>query len=609
MNTECDLNDDAENAILRAQERAAALRTRFEAEDASAASSILTRDALVEIESALEQLRVYSERISEQNDELQFAYQRLAAEHERYTRLFYEAPDGYILTDSHGVIHQANDMAAQMLGVRPRYLIGKPLINYVAMPDRPGLRKKLLSFENSVFTSEASGRNGMPVRITPPGGREAFDATVQVFPNLSSSDTTVREVRWILRDISENAQGERAYYQLLVDAIEEYAILVLDADFCIRIWNRGAERLFGYSTSEALGMDATDLFVPEDREKNLPQREQLMALDVGSAPEENWHQRKDGTRFFASGVLISLPGAHPDRRFVKILRDATLQKYAEETLHQTNDALEERVRERTAELAAANASLQAEMVERKRAEDERRDLLRRWVRALEDERRRISRELHDEMGQHLTAFALGLRALENVYQVHDGAPPLIGNLQKMAEQLGKEVHRLAVELRPTALDDLGLTIALKSYVEAWEERTGIHAQFHVSGKDTGRLPGELETTLYRSAQEALTNILKYAGASEVSVLLQIREGQVTLIVEDNGCGFDPKEAATRRRKRDYGGLGLAGIEERAALVGGEFTIESTRGSGTTLFVRAPLLSPNALVKGKAKRASNKAEKE
>ena len=270
------------------------------------------------------------------------------------------------------------------------------------------------------------------------------------------------------------------------------------------------------------------------------------------------------------------------------MRDVTTRKRSEESEQNVREDLEKMVHERTIELADSNSALQIEIVERQNAEDSRRDLLRGWVQSLEEERRRISRELHDEMGQHLTGFALGLGALEDAKICDDSTRPLLENLRRMAEEMGREVHRLAVELRPTALDDLGVVEAMRSYVDAWSERTGIYTQFQIAGTDRHSISGEVETMLYRAAQEALNNILKHAAATEVSVLLQVNAEQVTLIVEDNGHGFDAENMPPRDNDAPPGGLGLIGIRERVSLIGGTFSLESSRGEGTTLYIRAPL---------------------
>jgi len=259
-------------------------------------------------------------------------------------------------------------------------------------------------------------------------------------------------------------------------------------------------------------------------------------------------------------------------------------KRAEAEMQKQRDELELRVAARTAQLSHANQALQEQIGQRQRAEEAHREVLRRLGEAEETERGRISRELHDRFGQDLTALKLGLRALR--VQEGAGAPTAltsIGKLEELAGNLMRDAHRLAWELRPSALDDLGLELALRRYTSAWSETTGVPVDLHTRGIEHPRLPHELESTLYRIAQEAFTNVARHAGASHVSVLLERRPGLVSMLVEDDGKGF---EADTVMKAP--GKLGLLGMQERVKLVQGTLEIESAPGAGCAVFVRLPL---------------------
>jgi PAS domain S-box-containing protein len=254
-------------------------------------------------------------------------------------------------------------------------------------------------------------------------------------------------------------------------------------------------------------------------------------------------------------------------------------------LREARDQLEERVAMRTAELATANASLRAEIGTREAAEADRLELLQRLGNAQEDERRRIARDLHDQMGQLLAALSLGLKALEDASLDSASARMIMVRLRELADMIGHDVHDLALELRPTALDDLGLQTALANYAEVWSKRSGIEIDFQTTGLDTGRLPDAAETALYRVVLEALTNVLRHAGARRVSVVLQRYPGQAVAVVEDDGVGFDAESVTAP--VRDGGRLGLLGMRERVGLVGGTLTVESATGQGTTVIARVP----------------------
>jgi len=222
--------------------------------------------------------------------------------------------------------------------------------------------------------------------------------------------------------------------------------------------------------------------------------------------------------------------------------------------------------------------------ERQRSERARTELLGRMVFAQEDERRRIAREMHDQFGEQLTALGLRIRMLKEAAAGRDDLSVQISALEQVAQQLDRDVDHLVWELRPTALDDLGLRAALANYIQDWSLRVNVSVELHTTGLTTDRLASEIETTLYRIAQEALNNIAKHARASHVEIILERRADQVSLIVEDDGVGFD-----LAGMDRDRRGFGLLGMQERAALVGATLQIESTPGDGTTIFVRMPTI--------------------
>jgi signal transduction histidine kinase len=208
-----------------------------------------------------------------------------------------------------------------------------------------------------------------------------------------------------------------------------------------------------------------------------------------------------------------------------------------------------------------------------------RDALRRVVAAQEQERRRLARELHDETGQALTSILLGLRTVEEAGGEEE-VRAAVAEVRELVRSTLQDVRRLAVELRPKALDDFGLVAALERLTESFTEQTGIAVGFE-SLLPAARLTPEIETALYRIVQESLTNIVKHAQAHSVSIVLGRKSDTVSVIVEDDGVGFDPD------RPRE-GGLGLIGMRERVSLIGGRLTIESRPGAGTTFVAEVPV---------------------
>ena len=208
----------------------------------------------------------------------------------------------------------------------------------------------------------------------------------------------------------------------------------------------------------------------------------------------------------------------------------------------------------------------------KEKEAERRRLLKALLTAQEEERARIAKDLHDQVGQSLTALRLGLEAL-------GGPPSATEGLKKLVEATLADVRRISRELRPAALDELGLEAALRRMVREMAAWGHLESDVYVQTKTP--LSPELETVFYRVAQEALTNVVRHARAGRVSVLLKEHEGQLQLVVEDDGVGFDPARAGATSN-------GLIGMRERVELVGGELLVESTPGTGTTVYARVPL---------------------
>ncbi len=231
------------------------------------------------------------------------------------------------------------------------------------------------------------------------------------------------------------------------------------------------------------------------------------------------------------------------------------------------------------------AQLKVEGDRRAVLETELSQVLRRTVVEQESERQRIARELHDSLGQYLTIMQLDLDGIGRDASASASVKERVGRLKELTADVGQEVGHLAWEIRPTALDDLGLQTAIQQFMEEWAERSPLLFDLHLALRDR-RLSPAIETALYRVLQEAILNVVKHAGATRVGVILDATDTEARLIVEDDGKGFVWSE--TERASAPSMRLGLLGMRERLALLGGTLEIETSPGAGTTILIHVPL---------------------
>ncbi len=476
----------------------------------------------------------------------------------------------------------ANERFTEWFGVPAEKIIGRQPLDIFGGDAYRVLEpyiERVLSGEKCTFETTLKypklGERYVHVNYIPDIGA---DGIVYGYYGLTHDLTELKHSENLLRS-SEERLG------LMMEGVTDYAILTLDRDGSINSWNRGAELIFGYAAKDILGKKSEILFTDEDILDGVPEREMETARTKGRASDERWMKHRDGRRFFANGVMMPLHIGKAVNGYAKILSDLTEKKRHAEELQRAHDELEIRVVERTKELAESNAALVGEIKERETAEKERIELLGRLVTSQEVERRRIARDLHDQMGQRLTALRLKIASLRQMTPASEDFQPRVERLQEIAERIDSDLSFLAWELRPTILDDLGLLDAVKAFVDEWSRHNEISADFHSAGLPKDRLDREVETHLYRVTQEALNNIVKHAGATHVTVLLEGREHNVMLIIEDDGKGFDTNKKPDSSESGS--GLGLVGMRERALLIGGEIEIESAPGKGTTIYVRVP----------------------
>jgi PAS domain S-box-containing protein len=357
--------------------------------------------------------------------------------------------------------------------------------------------------------------------------------------------------------------------------------------------NPAAAGIFGVGPGQLLGRNLSDFVDKETlalirRQTETRRRGETSTYDVEII-------RPGGERRHI--VVTATPRTDARRRFVGtfgIFRDITERKKAEDAVRRARDELEERVRERTADLAKSNEALRAEIGERIRVENELRssrqqlrNLSAHLQSAREAERTVVAREIHDELGQALTALKMDVSWIaKRLPESQAGSPEKLSSMAQLIDGTIRTVHRISAQLRPALLDDLGLTAAIEWQAQEFEKRTAIPCKLSMRINDRS-LDRDVSTALFRILQEALTNVARHAHATKVTVDLHERAGVLVLRIRDNGEGIAHTELSNPQA------LGLAGMRERARLLGGTVVIKGAPGKGTTVTVSIPLAGGDA----------------
>jgi two-component system, chemotaxis family, CheB/CheR fusion protein len=559
---------DEELVRMRDQLRATIEQYETQVEEGKAANEELQamneelRSAAEELETSKEELESVNEELTTVNQELKIKIDELALRNNDFSNLIQASELGAIFLDRELRVKLSTSRVQEVFSLLPSDA-GRKLSDITTRLLYPALHDNVAQVLQQLHTIERE--------VPTADGHWYF---VRIVP-YRTMDDRIEGVALTFQDITGRRAAEQRVrrreerLQLVVESAVDYAIFTITDEGTIDSWNSGAERVFGYQPAEIAGRNVDILFTPEDRAAGAPERELETARSDGRAEDERWHLRKDGSRFYSSGVTTSLGKG---QGFAKIARDLTVQWETEAALQEVRSGLEERVQVRTAEL-------ESEVARRGEAQLRVTTLLRKVVTAQEEERTRIARDLHDQLGQQLTALRLSLQRHRDRCTA-SSAQEEIDRALAIAGELDSAVDFLAFELRPSALDHLGLAATLTRFSSDWSTHSGVAAQFRAQAYRNGMLSPEAEIVFYRIAQEALNNVLKHAHAARVDILLEAREDSVVMLIEDDGIGFDPADRQVLER-----GIGLAGMRERAALIGAALEIESGAGKGTTIFVR------------------------
>ncbi len=472
------------------------------------------------------------------------AEQSLRESEEKYRAIFDNANDAIVCVDKLGSINNINRMATHIFGYQKSEVIGKHFtkLGIVGIKDLPKIVK--------VFRSAVRGGKHIPLMelaVTDKKGRKLF---IEASTRIVKKDGKIAGFLTLIRDVTERKLAEESLrksenrFRELTDALPEI-VFEMDREGNITFANKIAFKVFGYTQSDInKGLNAFQLLAPESRDPGMENIRKIFdGKEVGA--NEYLAQKKDGTTFPAIIHSKAIVDGEEINGLRGVVLDITEQKQAER---------------------ASRFKKFAEML----------------LRVQEEERKRIARELHDEIGQDLTAIKLTIGMIKKDY------PHLEGPLRKELQEVGKlvdmamtNVRRISSRMRPEALDELGLIPCLRHEVESISERSGIKIELELKNFKRRATP-QKETIIYRVIQEALTNIIKHSQASQAGVRLSREKKAINLKIWDNGRGFNTENLSNSR------GLGILGMGERLVPVDGKLKLESSPGEGTTLEIRIPV---------------------
>ena len=489
-----------------------------------------------ELETSKEELQSLNEELGTVNTELESKLRELEQLNDDVNNLLVSADIPIIFLDRQLRVRRFTPASVRLFRLIPTD-IDRPLADIAPSVDDPALLDDatLVLDQLTVAEQQVSGKDG-----------EVFVRQIRPY---RTGDHRIGGVTITYQDITERARAEerieeaKRYAETIVKTVQN-PLAVVDEALVVQSVNPAFCREFGIAAGRATG---APLFTAMGGWSAPALEHRLGTLFQSPEDVEGVQIKREGPSGSWQIVQVSARRLPMGKRplLLVALRDVTAQEEADRL---------------------------------------RRDVLLRMVDVEEKERHRLALEIHDETGQQVTAFLLGLDALRNICGTDERSLEIIQHLETRARELAKDLVGVTLQLRPTALDAQGLAGALRDFAESIIRDSSIEVDFVATGWEHGRLSGQTESALYRVAQEAIVNVLKHAHARRLSIVLKRGAEAVVLVIEDDGKGFDLEAAADRPDGRS----GHTGMRERLHLVGGTLTIESSPGQGTTVLARVPL---------------------
>jgi PAS domain S-box-containing protein len=358
--------------------------------------------------------------------------------------------------------------------------------------------------------------------------------------------------------------GQPDIFRVLVESVRDYAIFVLDPEGRVVTWNLGAQALKGYGKEEIVGKHFSIFYLPEAIASGWPERELQLADKEGRFADEGWRVKKDGTAFWASVTITALRS--PDGAltgFAKVTRDLTARRQTEERFQSLNKEL----RNKVSELDESKRIVELRTLELQKLSAE-------VLRVQDEERRRLARELHDDLGQKLVLAKMTMPKVTGAQE----------SLQTIDDAIAT-VRNLSYLLHPPLLDETGLQAALYWFIEGLAKRSGLKISMTVTPQSFPRLANDVETTIFRVVQECLTNVYRHAKSESARVEIEKQSDWIIVRVRDHGIGVP--EAVMGHNFSPRMGVGVSGMRERLRQFGGELTVSSAE-PGTLVEGKIPL---------------------
>jgi PAS domain S-box-containing protein len=466
------------------------------------------------------------------------------------------------MLDVEGRISSWNQGAEQIKGYKAAEIIGKHFSIFYPEED---LRRGKPAWELEVAT-RAGRFEDYGWRVRKDGSR--FWANV-VITALRDADGRLYGFGKVTRDITEKRQAEESLraseerFRLLVQGVRDYAIFMLDRNGNVSSWNEGAERINGYKAAEIVGKHFSVFYPEEEVRARKPQKELEQAVELGRIEDEGWRLRKDGSRIWANVIITALKDdSGALYGFSKVTRDITEKRRAQMALEKSNKDLEQQIVEKTEAQRKVEAS-----------ERSLRELSGHLLRMQDQERGRLGRELHDTIGQYLSALKMGLEVMSSAAP---GTPTAhqLAECIRMTDESIREVRTISYLLYPPMLEEMGLQMAIEWHVEGFIKRSGIRVDCEIQD-NIGRLPRDVEVAVFRIFQESLTNVHRHSGSSSAQVRLWLENSNIGLEVKDQGKGAPHGVLEFSGDALGTLGVGLRGMNERVRQLGGELKLFSS----------------------------------